>query len=97
MLPVVYNMLQRAGIPEQRLLDSNKEIERQSFWADEVVHLLPLAEAAERAHRLNLAVPQSPRTEETRAASLSQPARPPPRDQVGGRVQNVGKVSKRWE
>lgn len=89
-IPVVYDMLQRAGIPEQLLLDSSKEIEWPSFWADEVIHLEPLAEAAERAHRLSLAVRPSPsspppRPEETQAAPPA--PRPVRRNRAGGEVQ----------
>lgn len=99
-IPVVYDMLQRAGIPEQLLLDSSKEIEWPSFWADEVIHLEPLAEAAERAHRLSLAVrpspsSQSPRPEETQVAPPApRPApQPPRRNRTGGRVQKRRKNS----
>ncbi|KAI0836099.1 hypothetical protein F5Y06DRAFT_298818 [Hypoxylon sp. FL0890] len=76
---LVYRLLQAANISEQELLDSCKEIAWPSFWADEVRHLEPLAEVAERVHKLGLATSLS-------SQSLEPPLAPRRNRKAAGRV-----------
>ncbi|KAI0119561.1 hypothetical protein F4814DRAFT_412457 [Daldinia grandis] len=86
---LVYRMLLAANISEQELLDSCKGIMWPSFWADEARHLAPLAEAAERTHRLSLARPLSPSQSPQQQPIAPRTPRPSQRRQWNraGRVQ----------